>query len=75
MSKTAPASGVSCESPVPQIDPTTERICSVKQAAEHFQISVPTAWRLVLSGRVASFKIGNSRRTSLEAFSRACQVQ
>ena len=53
-----------------RIDPIRETICSVPEAAQHFSISIPHAWRLVLTGKVDSFKLGGSRRTSLEAFAR-----
>ena len=55
----------------PPIDPVNETVVTVPQAAQHYQISTPTAWRFVLSGRVPSFKLGGSRRTTLEAFARA----
>ncbi len=57
--------------PKPHIDPVTDTIVTVKQAATHYAVSTPTVWRWLLSGRVASIKVGNSRRTSLEAIARA----
>jgi excisionase family DNA binding protein len=53
------------------IDPVNDTIVNVKQAAKHYSVSVPTVWRWLLSGKVASIKVGNSRRTSLEAIARA----
>ncbi len=53
------------------IDPVTDTIVSVGQAAQHYGVSKPTVWRWILSGKVASIKLGNSRRTSLEAIARA----
>ncbi|MBC8352203.1 MAG: helix-turn-helix domain-containing protein [Planctomycetes bacterium] len=53
------------------IDPINDTIVNVKQAATHYGVSAPTVWRWLLSGRVASIKVGNSRRTSLEAIARA----
>ena len=53
------------------IDPVNDTIVNVAQAAEHYAVSKPTVWRWILSGKVASIKVGNSRRTSLEAIARA----
>ena len=53
------------------IDPITDTIVSVGQAAQHYGVSKPTVWRWILTGKVASIKLGNSRRTSLEAIARA----
>ena len=52
-------------------DPLNDKIVSVKQAAAHYGVSTPTVWRWLLSGKVASAKFGNSRRTSIEAIARA----
>ena len=54
----------------PPIDPVNETIVTVNGAARHYKISPATAWRMILDKRVASFKVGSSRRTSLEAFRR-----
>ena len=53
------------------IDPIADTLVNVKEAADHFRVSKPTVWRWILSGKVASIKVGNSRRTSLEAIARA----
>ncbi len=53
------------------IDPVSDTIVNVRQAATHYAVSPPTVWRWLLSGKVASIKVGNSRRTSLEAIARA----
>ena len=53
------------------IDPVNDTIVDAKQAAKHYGVSVPTVWRWLLSGKVASIKLGSSRRTSLEAIARA----
>ena len=55
----------------PYIDPVHATIVNVKQAANHYVVSQPTVWRWILSGKVASFKAGGSRRTSIEAIARA----
>jgi excisionase family DNA binding protein len=57
--------------PLLQLDPVNDTIVTVREAADHYKVSVPTVWRWVLSGKVDSIKVGNSRRTSLEAISRA----
>ncbi|MCC6508019.1 MAG: helix-turn-helix domain-containing protein [Pirellulaceae bacterium] len=53
------------------LDPVNDTIVNVKQAAKHYSVSVPTVWRWLLSGKVASMKVGSSRRTSIEAIARA----
>ena len=53
------------------IDPVNDTIVTVPQAASHYAVSKPTVWRWLLSGKVASIKFGNSRRTSIEAIARA----
>ena len=53
------------------IDPVHDNIVNVKQAATHYGVSAPTVWRWLLSEKVASIKVGNSRRTSIEAIARA----
>jgi len=56
------------------IDPVNDTIVNVTQAASHYGVSKPTVWRWLLTGKVASIKVGNSRRTSLEAIARAFTV-
>jgi hypothetical protein len=53
------------------IDPVTETVVTIPQAAAHYCVSKPTMWRWVLSGRVASIKLGGARRTTLEAVARS----
>lgn len=55
------------------LDLINDDIVSAKQAAKHYGVSQPTMWRWMLSGKVASVKLGNSRRTSLQAIARAFQ--
>ena len=54
-----------------RLDLITDTIVSAKQAAKHFGVRQPTVWRWMLSGKVASVKLGNSRKTSIEAIARA----
>ena len=53
------------------LDLVNDTIVSARQAASHYNVSQPTVWRWMLSGRVPSCKLGNSRKTSLEAIARA----
>ena len=55
------------------IDLVSETICTIPQAAVHFGISKPSAWRKILTAEWPSFKIGKSRRTSIEAIARAIE--
>jgi len=58
------------------IDPVHDTLVNVRQAAKHYGVSTPTVWRWLLSEKVASIKVGNSRRTSIEAIAREfdCRV-
>lgn len=57
------------------IDLVNDRICTVKDAAQHYSVSTPTVWRWILSERIPSVKLGNSRRTSIEGIARAFQSE
>jgi predicted DNA-binding transcriptional regulator AlpA len=56
------------------IDLANEPLVSVKEAADHFGISRAATWRLILSDKWPSVKIGGSRRTSIQACARAIEA-
>ena len=49
------------------IDTCREKLVTIRELAKHYGISEAATWRLVLSGKIESVKIGRNRRTSLEA--------
>lgn len=49
----------------------SQRVVTIPELAKHFRLSPATAWRLILTGKIPSVKIGKSRRTTLEAASAA----
>jgi len=56
-----------------EIDLVNDTIVSIPNLADQFGISRAAAWRKILKGEWPSVKIGNSRRTSLEACARRIQ--
>lgn len=42
----------------------SERLMTVPEVAERLHVSVSCAWRMVLAGKIPSYKIGRCRRVS-----------
>lgn len=63
-------SGKYVKTPRPILDPASEELLTIPEAARVARVKAHTMFRWVLTGKVESIKLGRLRRTSREAIAR-----